>query len=120
MDSRKNKSTILVIVLGLTIIGLAGHKLPIVWTGVGVGCLSLLSPAIEKAIIYLWMKLAHVLGWINTRILLSLTFFLVLVPMSVLKRIFSSGDSLKLKKPATTTWVDRDHLYIKEDVMESF
>ena len=120
MEGKKDKATILVIVLGLSIIGLVTHRQPVIWTGVSIGVLSMLSSKIEGLIIFLWMRIAQVLGFINTKILLSLAFFLVLVPMSFLKRIFSRSDSLKLKKPALTTWVSRDHLYTKEDIEETF
>jgi hypothetical protein len=35
-----------------------------------------------------WMALGHVLGWINSRILLSLVFYLVVTPIGVAIRLF--------------------------------
>jgi Saxitoxin biosynthesis operon protein SxtJ len=34
-----------------------------------------------------WMKLGHVLGWINTRILLGVIFFGVVTPMGMIRRL---------------------------------
>jgi hypothetical protein len=33
-----------------------------------------------------WMMLGHVLGWINTRIILGLVFFIVVTPIGMLRR----------------------------------
>lgn len=46
---------------------------------------------IAKMIHHLWMLLAIVLAWINTKILLSLIFFLVLTPLALLQRRFSKS-----------------------------
>lgn len=35
-----------------------------------------------------WMALGHVLGWINTRILLGLVFYLLITPMGFVMRLF--------------------------------
>ena len=34
-----------------------------------------------------WMKIGHVLGWINTRIILSVVFYLMFVPMGFFMRL---------------------------------
>ena len=35
-----------------------------------------------------WMALGHALGWVNTRILLGLVFYLVVTPMGIVMRLF--------------------------------
>jgi len=37
---------------------------------------------------WLWMKLGAVLGWINTRILLTIIFYLVVLPAGLIMRLF--------------------------------
>ena len=44
-------------------------------------------PAVTKPVFKVWMKLAHALGWFNTRLLLSLVFFLVFTPVGIVTRI---------------------------------
>jgi hypothetical protein len=92
----------------------------VIWAALSVGILSLASPAIERGVLWIWNKIAHVMGWFMSKLLLGAVFYVFLFPLSVLKRIFSSDDSLKLKRPAGTMWVTRDHKYIKEDVIELF
>ena len=99
-ENKKGQSnSILVIVTGLSLLGLLYKNNIFISIGVGVGILSLLSKKIESAINYAWFKLAFVLGWINSRILLTIIFYIFLFPLSLLKKIFSSQDALKLKKP---------------------
>ena len=45
----------------------------------------------------IWMKLGHILGWINSRIILGLVFLLVLQPISLIMRILGH-DPLRTKK----------------------
>ena len=51
----------------------------------------------------LWMKLAHFLGYWNTRILLTLVFYLLLLPVGLLARLFG-WDKLRLHKPSGETF----------------
>jgi hypothetical protein len=45
-------------------------------------------PIILKPIQKVWMSLALILGWIMTRVILSLMFYLVFFPIGMLARIF--------------------------------
>jgi hypothetical protein len=45
----------------------------------------------------LWMNLGHGLGWLNTRIILAVMFYLVLSPVGLLRRLFGN-DGLQLSK----------------------
>ena len=45
----------------------------------------------------IWMKFAEGLGWINSRIILTVVFYVLIMPMGLLMRLFG-GDPMK-KKP---------------------
>lgn len=51
----------------------------------------------------MWMKLGHILGWLNSRLILGLIFILVLLPISFFMRIFGY-DPLKRKKLYTKSY----------------
>ncbi len=81
-----------------------------------VGAVSALLPIAAKWIDWAWLKLALGLGWINSRILLSVIYFVFLMPIAILSRLFTK-DPLQLKaKKAATLYDHRDHLYTKEDL----
>ena len=47
----------------------------------------LLMPVVLRKPYELWMRLAHVLGWINTRIILSIIFYAVFTPVAFVMRL---------------------------------
>lgn len=49
-----------------------------------------------------WMAFGKRLGDINSRIILTVFFLLILTPMAILKRIFQKKD----KELSKTTWID--------------
>ncbi len=92
-------------------------KLPILsYIGVGIGLLGLISPSFGLFFAKFWMKFAGILGKINGTILLSIVFFLMLFPISLLQKIFSRKDNLRLKLPKESNFVIRDKKYKKEDL----
>ena len=84
------------------------------YIALGVGVASFFPP-LERLVVWIWGKIALVLGWINTKIILSVVFFLFLTPFGILSRIFSKG-SLQLKQDSKTTFVERNHTYTKKDL----
>lgn len=55
-----------------------------------------------------WMRFAHALGWVNSRIILSLVYFLVFVPYKVISRI-AGRDPLALRQPqGASYWTKRE------------
>jgi hypothetical protein len=72
---------------------------PLVWRGenmrlwaMGVGGLlvplGLLAPTLLAPLFKVWMKVGHVLGWINTRIILGVLFYGLITPMGLVMRLF--------------------------------
>jgi len=58
-----------------------------------------------------WMKMGHVLGWINSRIILSLVFILVLLPIAFIMKLFSY-DPLRRKKGDQNSYREKKENYI--------
>jgi hypothetical protein len=82
------------------------------WVAGGLGApllaLALLRPAWLAPVERAWMAVAAVLGWVNTRILLSVLFFVVLTPISLVGRLFGR-DPLARRRGAgrTSYWQTR-------------
>jgi hypothetical protein len=63
---------------------------PRYWVLVPAGAvlsLGLFVPALLRKPFDLWMRLAFALGWINTRVLLTVLFYLVLTPTAVIMKL---------------------------------
>lgn len=83
---------------------------------VGIGLISVFIPIAAKGIEWVWLKLAHILGWINSKILLGAIFFFFLLPIAIISRLFTK-DPLKLKgRELKSLFTDRNHQYTKEDL----
>jgi hypothetical protein len=70
---------------------------------------ALFFPALLKPLQKIWMALAIVMGWISTRIILSLLFFIVLTPIGFIMRL--RGKDLldeKIEKEKTSYWIYRE------------
>jgi hypothetical protein len=108
--------TILVIVTGLLVLAIL-LKLPVLTTlAIALAIISILIAPAARALEWLWLKLALGLGWINSRILLSIIFFGVLLPMAWFSRWFNR-DSLNLKRNhATSIFHTRNYRYSKKDL----
>ena len=72
---------------------------------------ALLVPMALGPVYRLWMKIGHVLGWINTRIILGIMFFLIFAPVALLLRLLRK-DMLKqrLDTAATTYRIASEQL----------
>ena len=57
-------------------------------TGVVLLVLSAVAPAALKWPSKAWWMFAHALGWVNTRVLLTLFFMLVIVPVGLFFKLF--------------------------------
>ena len=67
------------------------------------GILGILSPGLLLYPYRAWMNLGHILGWVNSRIILGLVFLIVLQPIALIMRILGH-DPLRTKKFAQESY----------------
>ncbi|MBL7928547.1 MAG: hypothetical protein JNL47_03595 [Bacteroidia bacterium] len=117
MDKSKKTEAILVIVAGLIIFHLIFKLKVLLTVALAVAVLSLMSDFIRDKIVWLWMKLAEVLGYINGKILLSLIFFLILTPVAFIFKLTGKDPmQRKRRKQSHSFYIERNHTYTKEDL----
>lgn len=85
------------------------------YIALAVGVLSLISETFGDWILKGWFKIAAVLGFINTRIILGLVFFVFLTPFALLQKLFVRKNFLHIKDKDTTVYATRNHEYKPED-----
>ena len=100
-----SKSTILIISTGFLILYLAFSWKWAVIVSLLVGIAGIVSSVLSKKIEWGWMKLAKIMGYIIPNILLTIVFFLFLLPISLLSKLFSK-DPLMLSKKYKTYFID--------------
>ena len=81
------------------------ESLPI-WPWVVAGILwvpALIMPGLLRPIYTTWMKIGHGLGWVNTRIILGVLFYVMILPMGLIMRLFGKDPmSRKRDKSASS------------------
>lgn len=80
-----------------------GFRAWTLWIGCSGIILGLISPNLLQYPYLVWMRLGHVLGWINSRIILGLVYILVLIPIAIVMRVFGY-DPLKRRRKGEKTY----------------
>jgi hypothetical protein len=78
---------------------------------------ALVVPMLLGPVYRIWMKIGHVLGWINTRIILGLVFFFIFAPVALVLRILGK-DALKQRLDASATSYRITSEHLPRDRME--
>jgi len=76
---------------------------------VTIGPLGLAFPRAIRPIFVAWLTLAFPIGWVVSRVLLMVLFFVVLTPVGLISRL-AGRDLLRLRRPvnATTYWTPKE------------
>jgi hypothetical protein len=70
---------------------------------------SILFPIILRPLNKIWMTLAILMGWIMTRVILIVIFFIVLTPLGLIARLIGKDFlDLKIDKEKNSYWEVRD------------
>jgi len=94
------------------------------WAVIAGGALALLALAFPVAIQPLYkasLKVGGVLGWINTRILLSVLFYLVFTPVGLIVRMVRGGETSWAKRAARPSyWHAREKVDLPKQMRHLF
>ena len=106
------------VIFGLLLPWLFNHDFP-KWPWIVSGTLlvwTLVLPKSLKPVYRVWMTIGLYLGWINTRIILSIMFYLIILPTGVIMRLFGKDpmarSMLREQKSyrVTSTVPDKNHM----------
>lgn len=64
-------------------------------------------PNFLRPVYIIWMRLAFILGWLNTRIILTILFYLVFTPIGAAMRLFGV-DLLERNKNKNSYWENKE------------
>lgn len=113
MKWQAKHTSLVVIAAGFAVLYLIFRKEWLL-TPVGVCFIGFILGPVGDFIHIIWMQLAKVLGYINSRIILSILFSLLLSPLALLRKLFQPK-----KQPYQSLksfFIVRDHVYTKEDL----
>lgn len=111
----KEQQTCLVIMTGLLLFWYFTKNERLVFAAILIGFIGAFLPGVAKWINWAWYKIAEIMGWVMSRILLTAIFYLFLFPIAMLARMFGKSNVQFFKKE-DTYWVERRHQYEKKDL----
>jgi len=115
MEKRKTAETFLIFAGVFVLIFLFKKKIVFLYISLSSVLIYFLIPPLAMKISILWLKLGRILGEINTKIILSLLFYLILTPLALIRKTFTA-DFLELKKNKKTFWKEKKESFEKEEM----
>ena len=113
----KALETILVMVLALLILYYWKGNQYFLGTAVVLTFVGAFIPALAQKIHWLWMKLGEGLGFVTSKIILTIIFFVVLVPLSWLAGLFRKP-VMKMKREGDTFYKSRNFTYTQKSMRD--
>lgn len=118
ISNRQAKDTGMAMVLLLLIIGLFSGRVVFFKAALPVLVVDMIWPMAFYPVAVVWLGLSHILGTIVSKILLTVVFFVLVVPVGLFRRMIAK-DTLQLrgfKKGTETVMKTRDHVFVAVDI----
>lgn len=115
MEKEKSLETSLVLTSGFILVYIITKTELFVYLAFGLGFIGIFLKPVAKVITIGWFKLADILNYFVSKLILGTLYFVVLVPISILSRVFNKN-GLKLKKSSKSMWYKRDYKYAANDL----
>ena len=106
-DKKRHIADCLVITAALIIMNIITEHDVYLYIAVGISVLAFF-PFFAKMISYIWQSVGIGLGFVVSKVILSAVFYLILFPISLLQKLFSTKSSIS-KKKQKTYWIDKEN-----------
>ncbi|MDM8515639.1 SxtJ family membrane protein [Desulfobacterales bacterium HSG16] len=116
------KDTGMAMTLILLILGLYTHNLLYFKIMLPVLLINMITPSIFRLPAVYWLGFSHILGTIMSKVVLTVVFFLLVVPVGVVRRM-AGKDTLQLKDFKTgrkSVMKSRNRKVCREDLVKPF
>mgnify|MGYP003587628229 CR=1 FL=1 len=94
----------------------------LIYAAMGLLLLAMIAPAALDWPARLWFGLSHILGQAMSRVLLGAIYLIFLMPVALVRRMLGK-DAMRFKlwrRGTGSGFVERDHLFRKEDLQNPF
>lgn len=116
-EAEKSKAQ-LVIVTGLVIFSyiFKSASTYLLYAAAIVGVLCIFIPIFGDYLVKAWFKIAEGLGWFNSRVILTVMFYVFLSPIAAVYRLMTKNP-MGVKRPdSSSVYVERNHTYAPKDL----
>jgi hypothetical protein len=118
----QSRDTGMAVVLIFLLIGLFSHDFAFITIAIIALIFTMAFPLIFKYIAVIWLGFSHLLGTVVSKIVLTVIFFLVVMPVGMIRQIFGY-DTLKLrqfKKGTDSVMIVRNTTFSSNDIEKPF
>lgn len=115
LNREKQLEVVLVICLGLTVLFFITKNKYLLMASLALGIAGVTFPKAVYWTAFLWLKLGEVLGSVSSKIILSLIYFLVLVPIAFVAKLTKRDTSFTAAKKETY-YHNRTHRFSPRDL----
>lgn len=119
MKKEKILEAILVITTGFIVLFAVLGKEWMLFVATASGLVGLLIPWLAAIVANVWYKIGEVLGFVVSKVVLFLLFYVLLTPIAFFYRLFNH-DTLLLKRQNRSLWSDRNHMFQSTDLKNSW
>ncbi len=118
MKNKQYALTILTLVTFLNIVFYFTENIYFLWAAIVLGLIGIFFKFLAQIIHNLWFKLAQILGFVSSKIVLSITFFGILTPLALLSKIFKKEDKFKVKTNQDSNFVDKNEDFSDKSIFK--
>ena len=118
----QKKDTGLALTLLFLIIGLITKDVLFFKLTIPTILLTMLLPSLLNPVAIIWFTLSNFLGFFISKIVLSVIFIILIVPLGLIRRLFGK-DSLQLKQfkvSKKSILINKNHTYTRKDILKPF
>jgi hypothetical protein len=121
MSKGKIYEALLVISTALLVLYLYGifkhgeSKELLIYLACGIGISGIFIKPLGRLIAWGWYKLADLLNFVMSKVIMAVVFTFILVPVAMLYRL-TKNDKLSLKRSSKSKWISREHTYEADDL----
>ncbi len=111
IDGQRAKDAGMALTLIVLLVAYFGNDIRFLGLGIVLMIVNMSFPIVFKPFARIWFGLSHLIGALMSRLILSLIFFLMVMPVGLVRRLMGK-DSLNLRR-----WKkDRESVYMKRDI----
>ena len=115
MNKTKIVETSLVLTTGFLVVYFIVSNSLFLYLALAFGLIGIFIKPLAKFIAIVWFKLADILNYFVSKIVLGVLFFGILFPISILYRL-TNKDRLQLKRSKDSNWIECNKKYAAKDI----
>lgn len=115
MNRTKVLETVLVLVLALGLLYWFNQNKYLLLAAGVLAATGLFIPPLAAAIHWAWMKLAEMMGFVMNKVILTIVFVILVIPLSFISRLFRKN-IVKIKPGGSSYFKNRDYTYTKDSL----